>query len=165
MWLESSLITRCALYSSIRRRFPQPVTRIPRIYPALAFTFRPGFSAVPIALLVMRDVSRCPVTTVPAVGPAMPVPAHHCDPPLGPVRFVGGETASDVVCNLDLHDVVRVDGVMATRIHAEAFGVASRSSGGGGVAAQGLGPQGLRNPLIMHAAIVYDYASRNGQER
>ena len=53
----------------------------------------------------------------------MPVPAHHRDPPLGPVQFVSGETASDVVCTLNSHDVVRVDRVLANHNQAEALGV------------------------------------------
>ena len=59
-------MTRSALYSSIRRRFPQPVARISRFSPAFAFTFRPGSSAVPFALRVMRTVSRSSTTMVPA---------------------------------------------------------------------------------------------------
>ncbi len=63
-----STYTTCpALYSSLRSSGPQPDARMARLSPAFYFTFRPGFSTVPFALLVMALVFRSSSTTVWAV--------------------------------------------------------------------------------------------------
>ena len=54
---------RPALYFSMDRRTAQPVSRTTRLSPALARTWRPGSSTVPLALRVMFLTLSVPIVS------------------------------------------------------------------------------------------------------